>query len=98
MQNELLNNRIDAENEACHGSCLRNTRASLSFPVMTGVMPKKIEELDTTGQQYRTKNTEPIHITKYRIVKQRDVSKRLFLNSTLFQLYGMFEAAEMHYD
>jgi hypothetical protein len=85
-----------------HGSCLRNTRARLSFPVTTGVKLKKlkticvngeydcmrslnvkriknwsgcagrfpvttgvianeelrIEELNTTGQQYRTKNIQ----------------------------------------
>ena len=33
----MPNNRVDAENEACHGSCLRNTRARHSFPVTTGV-------------------------------------------------------------
>jgi len=56
--NKSQNNRVDAENEAVHGSCLRNTRARLSFPVTTGVMANeelRIEELNTTGQKYRTK-------------------------------------------
>jgi len=30
---------VDAEKPAVHGSCLRNTRARLVFPVTTGVRP-----------------------------------------------------------
>ena len=40
LMNNSQNNRIDAENKAVHGSCLRNTRARLLFPVMTGVTTK----------------------------------------------------------
>jgi len=43
FNNELksVNKSVERENEACHGSCLRNTRARQPFPVMTGVTAKK---------------------------------------------------------
>jgi len=46
--NKSHNQCVDAENEACHGSCIRKPRARLSFPVTTGVMANeelRIEEL-----------------------------------------------------
>ena len=66
------------KNRPDHGSCLRNTRARLVFPVTTGVIAKKeqkIEELNKPGQpdkKYRNKSVT---------VEPGDEGERLFLDA-----------------
>ncbi len=53
-----FNNRVNAENKAGSRVLQSKPRARLLFPVTTGVMANeelRIEELNTTGQKYRTK-------------------------------------------
>jgi len=73
------------KNRPDHGSCLRNTRARLVFPVTTVVIANeelRIEELNTTGQKYRTKKIP----NKSVMVEPGDDGERLLLDTRLFSL------------